>query len=280
MVHLDPTDEDHAYFLGLFQTDGHLRAADRNRGAATIELGVRDIAVLDAFVGLFAPGLRSTVTTRVRRTNFAERHESATWKTHAWSFRTELQALGLPAGRKSGSVAPPAGPVHVRGYLRGLVDGDGSVGFTARGYPFVGFTTASPALHAYFCAQVLDVTGVVRRSLANARDGVFNTIVMNEPAAALAEFLYPPGCLALPRKLAAAGTVARWRRPEGMRARSSPRRWTAAEDRLVARLPPAEAAAELGRTVASVSMRRWRLSRTGLGDAADPPPTSTSHPSP
>ncbi|GAA4992161.1 hypothetical protein GCM10025792_46330 [Pseudonocardia tropica] len=53
--------------------------------------------MLDAFVGLFTPGLRSAVTTRVRRTDFAERHESATWKAHAWSFRTELQALGLRA---------------------------------------------------------------------------------------------------------------------------------------------------------------------------------------
>lgn len=278
MVHLDPTVEDHAYFLGLFQTDGHLSAADRNRGAATIELGVRDIAVLDAFVGLFAPGLRSTVRTRVRRTNFAERHESATWKTHAWSFRKELQALGLPVGHKSGSVAPPAAPVHPRGYLRGLVDGDGSVGFTARGYPFVGFTTASPALHAFFCGQVLDLTGVTRRSLANARDGVFNTIVMNEPAAALAEFLYPPGSLALPRKLVAAETIARWRRPEGMRARSSPRRWTEAEDQVVLGLPPTDAAAQLGRTLSSVSMRRWRLTRAGQRNEPHPPPTSTSHP--
>lgn len=260
---LDLTRDDHAYFFGLFQTDGHLSAQTRNRGRAAIELSSQDDAVLRALPALF-PGVTCHLSTRTRTTNFAANHTSTTWSVHARAMREELAALGVPVGRKSASVGPPTAPFCTRGYVRGLVDGDGSVGFTGSGAPFVSFVTASPQLATYFCAVIEQVTGVVRRVRPNARDGVHNPMVTNDPAAALAGWLYPPGCLAIPRKSAAAEAVAQWSRPVGMRARPrSVRRWDADQDQVVRLLTDADAARALDRTERSVQMRRWRLRRTG-----------------
>ncbi len=255
---MDLTLPAHAYFFGFAQTDGSLYAGAGQKGRFAIELSVRDEAVLHSFAALF--DVYSRVSYRQRTTNFGP-HRAATWSVSNLAFRRELIALGLPTGRKAATVAPPEGPVSVRDYLRGLVDGDGSVGFTRTGRPFIGFATASQALAEFFCAQALAVTGAHRTPSRNTRDGVYNLMVAGDPAAPLAAWLYPKGCLALDRKRDAAARVAAWTRPEGMRARPEPgvRRWTAAEDADVFSGSVREAASRLGRSERSVSMRRVRL---------------------
>jgi hypothetical protein len=189
----------------------------------------RDDAVLHSFVALF--DVYSRVSYRERVTNFGA-HRSATWTVCDLAFRRELAELGLPAGRKALTIAPPSSPYSARDYLRGLIDGDGSVGFTGKGRPFLSFTSASRALPDYFCAQTLGVAGAYRSVTQNVRDGVYNPMVTGEPAAVLAAWLYGDVCLALDRKREAAALVASWTRPTGMRARPSAgaRRWTAEED--------------------------------------------------
>ncbi|MGA9873202.1 MAG: hypothetical protein WBQ44_18930 [Rhodococcus sp. (in: high G+C Gram-positive bacteria)] len=266
---IDLTKEDHAYFVGLFQTDGHLQGGTGQRGKAVIELSVKDIDLLRRLSDLF-PESNSTVTTRTRTTNFAVDYTSAMWRMCDLSFRRELEACGVPVGRKSVQVGPPESPFHERGYFRGLLDGDGSVGFTRTGLPFVSFVTASARLAAYFCATVKTVTGAVRNSNRNTRDNVFSLLVAGEPGAQLAGWVYPPGCLALDRKRSAAVNVAAWVRPAGMRARPvlGRRSWTAEEDAIVASTTVRDAAQKLNRTEQSVNVRRWRLrnadSRTSL----------------
>lgn len=259
MSHLDLTRDEHAYFFGFFQTDGHLFAGPGRKGRAAIEVSARDIDTLQAFGGLF-PDVPSSVTERTRATNFSPEHRSAIWSAQVRSFREELIALGVPVGRKSDHVRLPAVPFDPRGYLRGLVDGDGSVGFTGAGRPFVSLTTTSEALAVFFCEQVLAVTGARRSPVRNRRDQVFGPMVASDPAAALAAWLYPAGCLALARKAAAAQAVAAWRRPAGMRARPLSRRaWTPDDDEVVRSRTIKEAARLLGRTEQSVNLRRWRL---------------------
>lgn len=269
MSHFDLTRDDHAYFFGFFQTDGHLSAAPRGRGRAAIELSARDIDILHAFSGLF-PDVPSSVTERTRATNFSPEYRSAVWSAQIRSFRQELVALGVPAGRKSDTLRPPTVPFDPRGYLRGLIDGDGSVGFTGAGRPFVSLTTTSAAIAAFFCGQVLAVSGARRNPRRNTRDRVFGPMVANDPAAALAAWLYPSGCLALARKAVAAESVAAWRRPPGMRARPTSRRaWTPEDDEVARSRTIKEASKVLGRTEQSVNLRRWRLRQSDALSADD-----------
>lgn len=258
---LDLMTPDHAYFFGFLQTDGHHSGDSRpggQRGRISVEVSTVDDEILRRFQDLVRP-LNSTISYRNRVTNFGP-NSSATWVACDLGLRRELRALGLPVGRKSDDVRPPSVPCSDRDYLRGLVDGDGSVGFTAKGWPFVSFVTRSSALAEYFCAHIQAVTGAVRRPRRNARDGVFNPMIANDAAAELAAWLYPPSCLALERKRAAATGVGAWVRPASMGARFTSQFWTDGEDAVIrAGGTQRELAARLGRTEQSVNMRRWRL---------------------
>jgi hypothetical protein len=205
------------------------------------------------------------VSYRERVTNFGK-HRAAVWTVCDLGFRGELIQLGLPAGRKAATVAPPTAAFSVRDYLRGLIDGDGSVGFTRTGLPFISFVTASPALAEFFCSQALAVTGAHRTPRPNTRDGVYNPMVAGDPAAPFAAWLYPEGCLALDRKRDSAARVATWTRPAGMRARPEfgARRWTAAEDAEVFDGSVRDAADRLGRSGRSVNIRRFRLRKASF----------------
>jgi hypothetical protein len=173
--------------------------------------------------------------------------------------RTRLLELGLPVGRKSAIIAPPAEPFSHSDYLRGIIDADGSVGFTARGWPFISLVTVSPAIAIFTCAEILRVKGTVRTTRPNTRDGVMNILIATDPAVEFARWLYEGACIAMERKREAARAVTGWERPASMRARSNQRRWTPAEDAVVLSMSLKDAAKILGRTKQSVSMRRWRL---------------------
>ncbi|MEW2315848.1 LAGLIDADG family homing endonuclease [Streptomyces bauhiniae] len=252
---------EYAYMFGFLQADGHLAKGPGQKGALSVELGLRDAAILRPFAELTP--YRSRITERTRSTNFAATHTSVTWTLYALEARTKLNALGLPYGRKSGTIAPPRVEFSGHDYVRGLIDGDGSVGFTGKGRPFLGLTTASTAIAAYVCDYGAETTGVERTVRRNARDGMYNIVWTNEAAQRLAAALYYPDCLALDRKRTAARSVAVWVRPEGMRAAYTPRRWSPDEDRVLLGINSPTAAAEaLGRTTQSCNLRLWRL-RTG-----------------
>ena len=249
---------EYAYMFGFLHADGHLAQEVGQKGRLTVEISARDIDLLREFQRLTP--YSSSVSKRTRPTNFAITHTSATWTLCSLEARTILHAAGIPYGRKSDTIAPPSGSFSGRDYLRGLVDADGSVGHTSRGFPFVSLTTASTAIARYFCEYAQEVTGVQRTVNRNARDGIYNVIVTMEAGQRLAADLYYPGCLALARKQIAADSFATWERPAGMRNAYTARRWTATEDRILLQLNSPTAAAEvLGRTRQSCNLRMWRL---------------------
>jgi hypothetical protein len=175
-----------------------------------VELSVRDAALLNRFQEIVP--YYSSIRTRTRSTNFANRHTSTVWTVCALQFRRELIDAGLPVGTKSDVVAPPSTPVSETDYLRGLVDGDGSVGVTRLGLPFVSFTTSSEALKDFFLSQCRDLPGQPRHVSRNARDGVFNAMATRECAVELASRLYYENCLALQRKASGAKAAVSWSR--------------------------------------------------------------------
>ncbi|MGW1513243.1 LAGLIDADG family homing endonuclease [Streptomyces sp. NPDC002394] len=258
---MDLKDPEYAYMFGFLQADGHLSQGTRDRGRLAVEINIRDIAILRDFQRLTP--YNSSITERVRATNFSVEHHSAIWSLCALEARTLLNELGLPYGKKSTKIKPPRFEFSRRDYLRGVIDADGSVGYTGQGLPFVSLTTSSTAIGAYLCHYAKKVTGTERRISRNARDGVYNIVYLKEAAITLAEHLYYPGCLALERKMDAAASLSSWVRPESMRVRPPGRRWNAREDRiLLAHGNATSAAEELGRTEQSCALRLWRL-KTG-----------------
>ncbi|WP_326610973.1 hypothetical protein OG949_16065 [Streptomyces scopuliridis] len=254
-------DPDYAYMFGFLQADGHLAQGVGQKGRLSVEINVRDIEILREFQRLTP--YNSSITQRTRSTNFAENHHSATWTLCSLEARTTLNQLGLPYGRKSEKITPPRVPFSRRDYLRGVIDADGSVGYTGQGYPFVSLTTASTAVGAYLCRYARQLTGAGRTIKRNARDEIYNVVYTKEAAMRLAEDLYHPGCLAVERKRTSAVSLASWKRPIGMKVAPPRKRWKDTEDRILLETgDAAEAAQTLGRTVASCSLRLWRL-RTG-----------------
>ncbi|MFD5212812.1 hypothetical protein HFP69_21670 [Streptomyces sp. ARC12] len=260
-VFMDLKHPDYAYMFGFLQADGHLAQGTGHKGRLTVEINVRDIAVLHEFRRLTP--YNSSITERVRATNFSAEHHSATWTLCDREARATINGLGLPYGRKSRKITPPRVEFSRRDYLRGVIDADGSVGHTGQGLPFISLTTASAAVGAYLCRYAKAVTGAARQIGRNARDGIYNVVYTKEAAVQLAGHLYYPGCLSLARKQTAASALASWERPADMPVRTPGRRWTPREDRVLLVHDDAEsAAAELGRSEASCSVRLWRL-RTG-----------------
>ncbi|MEJ8643051.1 hypothetical protein WKI68_19965 [Streptomyces sp. MS1.HAVA.3] len=258
---MDLQDPRYAYMFGFLQADGHLSQQSRQRGRLSAEINVRDIHILREFQQL-TPYF-SSITERVRSTNFAARAHSATWAVSSLEARTIVNELGIPYGKKSLTIKPPRTDFSRRDYLRGIIDADGSLGWTAQGFPYLSLTSASTAIAAYLCHYGKKVTGTERTISRNKRDAVYNVCYYKETAQQLAAHFYYDGCLALAHKKANADAIQAWVRPAGMKIAPPRRRWTPQDDQLLLRLnDPAAAGIALDRTEQSCSMRLWRL-RTG-----------------
>ncbi|MDA5281584.1 hypothetical protein ACWGHM_38190 [Streptomyces sp. NPDC054904] len=249
---------EYAYMFGFLQADGHLARGHGQKGRLTAEINARDIHILREFQRLTP--YYSSIIERTRSTNFSELHHSATWAVCSLEARTIVNELGIPYGKKSLSVKPPRTDFSRPDYLRGIIDADGSLGWTAQGFPFLSLTSASTALAAYLCHYGKKITGTERTISRNARDGVYNICYYKETAQQLAAHLYYDGCLALTHKKANADGIQTWVRPAGMRVAPTRRPWTAQDDQVLIRLGNAAAAATaLGRTEQSCTMRLWRI---------------------
>ncbi|PRY62238.1 LAGLIDADG family homing endonuclease [Glycomyces artemisiae] len=262
----DLTKPEIAYLIGLLQTDGSHHGSLDGKGKVVLELSARDESVLPRLASVLP--CYSSIRRRTRDTNFSERYESVALSFFDQEVRRALAATGVPPGRKSRTVAPPPPPIAAADYVRGLLDGDGSVGFTGKGEPFVSLVTASEPLAAFFCDVVQEVCGVTRTARPNRRDGVANIMVLNGAAAKLAAWVWnPPEAIGIDRKREAAIQVAAWTPDPAKAGRYgvARKRWTPEEDRIVLSCTQSEAAALLGRTLQSVSLRKWRLRNGSAG---------------
>ncbi|MCX5405407.1 hypothetical protein OHA37_16110 [Streptomyces sp. NBC_00335] len=258
---MDLEDPRYAYMFGFLQADGHLAQGRGQKGRLTTEINVRDIHILREFQKLTP--YYSSITERVRSTNFAERHHSATWSVSSLEARTIVNELGIPYGKKSQTIKPPRTDFSRPDYLRGVIDADGSLGWTAQGWPFLSLVSASTEIAAYLCKYGKDLTGTERTTSRNTRDAVYNVCYYKETAQQLAAHLYYDGCLALDHKKAKANAIQGWVRPADMKIAPPRRRWTVQDDQELVRLnDPAAAAVALDRTEQSCAMRLWRF-RTG-----------------
>lgn len=196
---LDLAADAHAYFYGLALSDGSLRLFDRNRGYVAIELNIRDASIL----GMIAKELpwKFSISSRTRSSPFnGECTTTTTLRCHAFDLRTQMIDQGFPTKAKAHFCSPPSSGYNEAAFWRGVVDGDGSVGFTADGIPFISLTTASAALANAYLDFISQELGVRPRSNRNARDSVWNIMVVRENARSLARSIYAGPGMAIARK--------------------------------------------------------------------------------
>ena len=253
---LDLTNPVHAYLYGLIQTDGHLSQETRNRGKLQIEMSYEDAEVLGQLASVIP--YHSSISTRTRSTNFSLEHKSATLRVYAREFRDELVSLGMALGNKS-EMDVPRCKFSPTDYFRGIIDGDGSLGFTSNGFPFLSLCTASENLAIAYESFTRKVTGKEKRISRNSRDGVFNLILFKEDAQAVAAILYDKDCVSIARKKRMAMVVQGWKRPSNMRRVVQKKFWTEEQDSYVLSHTVEDSVCALQRTAQSVKTRLWRL---------------------
>lgn len=247
----------YAYLFGFAQTDGHLYETTRNRGRLRIELSKRDEKLLQEFQKRLP--FNSTITERIRNTNFSNEYISVNWSVYNKRFRDWLVECGFQSGSKSKIISTPIGKYSKADYFRGLIDGDGSLGLTANGFPFLSLVTSSPLIAVEYLNFLESVTGKKKTSKPNKRDNVQNIAVYKEDAQKVARQLYYNKCLALPRKLSKAKDVLNWKRPKTMKRIKNRKRWTIDEDDFILSNSIEIAMKTLDRSRSSIEMRVWRL---------------------
>lgn len=200
----------------------------------------------------------SSISERVRTTNFSQEYTSVIWRVYDKRFRKFLELWGLPNGSKSELIQLPNGPFSKIDYFRGIIDGDGSVGLTSNGFPFLSLVTSSSSIATEYLNFIQQVTGKTKQI---NRDRIYNIVVYKEDAQLLVTCLYYENCLAVSRKLAKAQEVLNWHRPVSMKRVLSRKRWTSEEDDFVLTHSIETSIEALSRNRNSIELRLWRLKK-------------------
>lgn len=209
-------DKDFSYFYGIMQTDGSLYETTRNRGKLVLEISERDsdlIYLLDKIIDE-----KHTISRRERVTNFSnnEIKKYISIRYCGLSFRDKIKSFGFPVGEKSSIIEPPNKSFNEVDYVRGLIDGDGSLGITSKNIPFVSFVTASEKLKDFYIDFLFRVTNKKKNINRNKRDNIYNIMITKEDAQKVVSILYYNDCNAMKRKKEKAIQVVDWVRPISM----------------------------------------------------------------
>ena len=279
---IDPTTLDKSllsYFVGLVQTDGHLYQCksreNDHRGRLVIELSSRDAHILRTLANMIPCNFGIRERERDVVCNGRKYHSVTTsLSVSDLGFRMMVEKLGVPYGPKK-DVAPSSWEnLSVADYMRGLFDGDGSVGFAKNGMPFIGFVTQSQRM-AEFVRDIIShwTSKPIKKLQRNKRDNIYNLTVFREDAVVLADRMYYDGCVGINRKVELANSVRSWIRPAWMKKHSGHRlTWTDQDVcRLLEALLAGKTADEIGellqRTKNSINVKvskqfgGWRLAK-------------------
>lgn len=210
-----------AYFYGFSLADGHLSENTRNRGLLSIEINIRDRNIFDNFESILP---KVSIRERQRITNFGTSN-TIIMNCFDLNFRTLIKSFGFPVGKKSLHISIPNIEYSESDFWRGIIDGDGSLGFTNKGFPYVSLVTTSDSLANSYKELIYKITGSQCNSVKNNRDNAFNIMITKENAVALVIFLYYENCIAIDRKKLAANKIKKWVRPDTMKIVLS-KKWT------------------------------------------------------
>lgn len=209
-------DKSYSYLIGIAQSDGYLNKNKnrKDKGSFSLEISVKDIDILVKLKNIIPS--KSTISQRTKNTNFKKNYESAKLSCYDSCFRYTLNYYGVPYGKKSKIIKPPIQEYISIDYWRGIIDGDGALGFTAKGLPFISLVTASDKLAKEFCDFVCNNTDSIRdfkKINKNKRDNVYNIMFTNEDALCIVKKLYYDNCLSIDRKKEKSNEMLKWIRP-------------------------------------------------------------------
>ncbi|TCU34134.1 hypothetical protein [Rhizobium azibense] len=209
IARFDLMNETHAYFYGLALADGSIRGRNgdaRLSGAVSIEIKQADREVLDILRERLPWQFRITDRTRPSPFNLVHGTFSAL-VCHAFDLRGQMMDAGFPVGKKSRICAPPKSDYDAKAFWRGFLDGDGSIGFTATGIPFVSLVTVSESIFTSYCNFIESVLGWRPAPSRNTRDNAWNITLYRGKAVRFAEFLYSGAVISMRRKAEAAAAI-------------------------------------------------------------------------
>lgn len=247
-----------SYYVGLAQTDGHFYETTQNRGKIVIELRSEDREVLERLASVLP--VKSTIRDRTRSTNFKESYSSSALVVHDLAFRNLMKQY-IPIGAKATCIHKPIGVSEVD-YFRGIIDGDGSMGYTSNGFPFLSLVTKSEQLAKDYVDFLESITGKRKVLNRNKRDCVYNIMISKEDAQEVLKVLYPENSLCIKRKYLMASQCLEWKRPSTMRKQCPRKTWTSFEDNFILEHSLQESIDTLTRSKKSIKMRLYRLQKS------------------
>ncbi len=191
----------YSYLIGFIQSDGNLIRTNKalpNKGRMSIELSIKDVEILKKIKEIIP--VFSSIGTRKRNTNFKNDYESVSLRVYSKQFRETINYYGVSYGKKSNNINVPNVEYIENDYWRGIIDGDGSLGFTKDGRVYISLVTNSEMLIQSYFKFLYKITGKIYTRNRNVRDKAYNLIVFNEDAKKLCKALYYKDCLSINRK--------------------------------------------------------------------------------
>lgn len=210
-------DNNMSYLYGFLQADGNLSEQTRNRGRITLEICKKDEDIIHAFDNIITEN--TYISERHRKTNFGE-NDFIKLSIYDLDFRNKMKSYGFPVGKKDDLIEPPKNVEYsINDYVRGLIDGDGSLGLTNKDIPFVSFITKSEKMKDFYIQYLFSITGKLKTSSRNKRDNAFNIAIYKEDAQKFVKQVYYKDSLTLKRKEEKAKNILSWVRPATMKKR-------------------------------------------------------------
>lgn len=212
------------YLFGLFGTDGHGRNdINGHLSNMILELTKKDEDIIYCIHNLFPD--TSSIGTRTRDTNFKKDHQSTILYFNQKEILGILEKGGFPLKDKTNQIKPPLFDYNKYDFWRGVLDGDGSVGFRDE-VPFISLTTKSEFLKESFVTFIFEETGKQLNPQRNKRDNIYNIMVTSTVATELAKKVWYDNCeIFLRRKFENAQLVKQWEKPNFKK-----RSWTNEEE--------------------------------------------------
>lgn len=245
-----------SYLYGLILTDGTINSRTRNRGKIAIELRREDRELLEK-IKLNMP--ECTLRDRVRETNFKQYSESSILSIFKKEIRERFIGYGIPITDKSIRGTIPNQQYSEKDFWRGVFDGNGSIGFTGNGEPYVSLVTKSENLKTEFLKLLFEKYGIKKHLRPNKRDGVYNIVAKNEDAQLLSAYMYDGADIFMQRKYDSYIAISKWVRTKK---RVNERSWTDEEIDYIQVHTIDESVKILNRTRSSIKMKIYRLRKS------------------